>query len=126
MKSPINIVVAAVLAFSAIAPTSAGAVTISKPVSVGSQTNGATEVAWRGRGFGRHYGGYGYRRHRGIGPGAVIGGIVAGALIAGAIRESRASGSDIDRCEAAYQSFDPRSGTYLGYDGARHVCPYLE
>jgi BA14K-like protein len=77
-------------------------------------------------GHGYRHGGYGYGRHRGIGAGAVIGGLVAGALIAGAIREGRAGGSDITRCEEAYQSFDPASGTYLGYDGERHVCPYLE
>jgi hypothetical protein len=29
------------------------------------------------------------------------------------------------RCEARYHSFDPASGTFLGYDGARHPCPYL-
>ncbi|MGB9173724.1 BA14K family protein [Bradyrhizobium sp.] len=22
-----------------------------------------------------------------------------------------------------YRSYDPRSGTYLGYDGFRHPCP---
>ncbi|MGZ3311613.1 MAG: BA14K family protein [Xanthobacteraceae bacterium] len=22
-----------------------------------------------------------------------------------------------------FKSYDPRSGTYLGYDGARHPCP---
>ena len=25
-------------------------------------------------------------------------------------------------CAARYRSFDPGSGTYLGYDGARHFC----
>jgi hypothetical protein len=25
-------------------------------------------------------------------------------------------------CNAKYRSFDPRSGTYLGYDGERHRC----
>ena len=25
-------------------------------------------------------------------------------------------------CESRYRSFDPRSGTFLGYDGRRHVC----
>lgn len=25
-------------------------------------------------------------------------------------------------CDARYRSFDPRSGTYLGYDGHRHFC----
>ena len=25
-------------------------------------------------------------------------------------------------CAARYRSFDPASGTYLGFDGLRHVC----
>lgn len=25
-------------------------------------------------------------------------------------------------CEARYRSFDPRSGTFMGYDGRRHFC----
>jgi hypothetical protein len=25
-------------------------------------------------------------------------------------------------CARKYQSFDPRSGTYLGFDGYRHIC----
>jgi hypothetical protein len=26
-------------------------------------------------------------------------------------------------CARRYRSYDPRSGTYLGYDGLRHPCP---
>jgi hypothetical protein len=26
-------------------------------------------------------------------------------------------------CMQTYRSYDPRSGTYLGYDGMRHPCP---
>lgn len=29
------------------------------------------------------------------------------------------------RCSARFRSFDPDSGTYMGYDGHRHRCPYL-
>lgn len=29
------------------------------------------------------------------------------------------------RCEATFRSFDPSSGTYVGYDGVRRMCPYL-
>ena len=28
----------------------------------------------------------------------------------------------ISSCASRYRSFDPRSGTYLGYDGYRHYC----
>jgi hypothetical protein len=26
-------------------------------------------------------------------------------------------------CSLKYRSYDPESGTYLGYDGRRHPCP---
>jgi hypothetical protein len=32
-------------------------------------------------------------------------------------------GSDDQYCMQRYQSYDPDSGTYLGYDGERHPCP---
>jgi hypothetical protein len=35
-----------------------------------------------------------------------------------------AAGNDaVAYCESRYQSYDPGSGTYLGYDGLRHPCP---
>lgn len=84
------------------------------------------EIAYRGgHGQGGSHGYYGHHRHGFRGAG-IVGGIIAGALIAGAIRESRAGSSDIERCESAYRSFDADTGTYMGYDGERHVCPYLE
>ena len=33
------------------------------------------------------------------------------------------SGVDPSYCAQRYQSYDPTSGTYLGYDGLRHPCP---
>jgi len=35
------------------------------------------------------------------------------------------SGDAVARCEARYRSFDRRTGTFLGYDGKRRLCPYL-
>jgi hypothetical protein len=32
------------------------------------------------------------------------------------------SGVDPSYCAQRYQSYDPASGTYLGYDGVRHPC----
>ena len=32
-------------------------------------------------------------------------------------------GGDAAYCAQTYQSYDPASGTYLGYDGQRHPCP---
>lgn len=36
-----------------------------------------------------------------------------------------ADGDEIQRCRERYRSFDEATGTFLGYDGERHVCPYL-
>ena len=30
---------------------------------------------------------------------------------------------DDQYCAQRFRSYDPASGTYLGYDGARHPCP---
>lgn len=81
---------------------------------------------YRGRGYGRGYYGGGYRR-RGIGSGALIGGLAAGALIGGAIASQAPApnygGNATAYCQQRFKSFDPASGTYLGYDGKRHPCP---
>jgi hypothetical protein len=33
------------------------------------------------------------------------------------------NGGDASYCASRYRSYDPATGTYLGYDGARHPCP---
>ena len=86
-------------------------------------------------------GGGGWRGGPGIGAG-----IVAGALLGGAIAANRpyygdsyyapgpyyAPGyapapvygdQDDSYCAQRYRSYDPGSGTFLGYDGLRHPCP---
>ena len=94
-----------------------------------------TPVYWRGRGWGG----------RGWGWGGVGAGIAAGALIGGAIAANSypygygygpgyypapgyvvapAPGGDaVAYCMQRYRSYDPRSGTYLNYDGNRYPCP---
>ncbi|MGE3149957.1 MAG: BA14K family protein [Pseudorhodoplanes sp.] len=76
-----------------------------------------------------HRGGHYYRGHRrGYDPGAAVAagiiGLAAGAIIAGATAPQPAPGGQawIDYCFSKYRSFDPASGTYLGYDGLRHYC----
>ena len=56
---------------------------------------------------------------------AVVGaGLAAGAVIGGAIANSQARANDaVAYCSQRYRSYDPASGTYLGYDGNRHPCP---
>lgn len=82
----------------------------------------AAQVQYRYRGYNR-----GYRR--GFDPGAAVAlGIIS--LATGIIANSQLApapyvvgGPDwIDYCASRYRSFDPRSGTYLGYDGYRHYC----
>ncbi len=73
---------------------------------------------------GPHYRhGWQHRRHYGSGA-AVLGGLAAGAVIGGAIANSQAQANDaVAYCSQRYRSYDPASGTYLGYDGNRHPCP---
>ena len=94
------------------------------------------DAQWRGRHYHHHHrGGWG-------GGGAVLGGLAAGALIGGALAASRPSyydygpgyyygppvyaappGDEVAYCMSRFKSYDPASGTYLGYDGYRHPCP---
>jgi hypothetical protein len=32
-------------------------------------------------------------------------------------------GDSVGYCQQRFRSYDPASGTYLGYDGLRHACP---
>jgi hypothetical protein len=34
-----------------------------------------------------------------------------------------AGGSQVGYCQQRFRSYDPSSGTYLGFDGLRHPCP---
>jgi hypothetical protein len=75
-----------------------------------------------------HHGGH----HHG-GGGAAIAGFAAGALLGGALAAQRPyyyggpyayEGGDAEQyCLSRFRSYDPASGTYLGYDGYRHPCP---
>jgi hypothetical protein len=77
-----------------------------------------------------------YRRGNGVGAG--LAGLAAGAIIGGAIASAQqpayaappppyavAPGGNEEwmaYCSQRYRSFDPASGTFLGYDGQRHMC----
>lgn len=96
------------------------------------------DAQWRRNGgyyggyYGGYNGGYGYRRYnRGYNNGgALLGGLAAGAIIGGALTAqpryygSRGyGGRAVAYCMRRFKSYDPGSGTYLGYDGYRHPCP---
>ncbi|MDB5649602.1 MAG: hypothetical protein JWL62_1122 [Hyphomicrobiales bacterium] len=95
-----------------------------------SSQMGVTDVQYR-----RYNRGYGYRRYdNGAAIGAGIAGLAAGAIIGGAIANSQqptyyeggqgiVGGDEESYCMQRFRSYDPRSGTYLGYDGMRHSCP---
>jgi hypothetical protein len=83
-----------------------------------------------------------HRHHHGGAAAAGIAGFAAGALLGGALASrpyygygpryypAPAYGSSVvveddsvAYCQSRYRSYDPASGTYLGYDGVRHPCP---
>jgi hypothetical protein len=75
---------------------------------------------------------YYYRRDRGSAAAAGIAGLAAGALIGGAIASQQAQAAPtyvvpdqnaVAYCAQRYRSYDPASGTYVGYDGVRRSCP---
>lgn len=68
-----------------------------------------------GYGYGYPYGYYGYGSGLGFGL----------ALSAPYYASSRyyADGDAVAYCMSRFQSYDPASGTYLGFDGLRHPCP---
>lgn len=48
--------------------------------------------------------------------------LLTGILATATVGAARAD--DIDAyCASRFRSYDPESGTYLGYDGLRHPCP---
>ena len=68
---------------------------------------------------------YPYHRHDypvGVGVAAGILGFAAGAAIAGSAARDSDYREHVAACLDAYRSYDPRTDTYLGYDGYRHRC----
>ena len=90
-----------------------------------------------------------WRRHR-YGYGGVGAGFIAGAIIGGALAApyygygygpgyyyapppppppgygapaAPVAGDAVAYCMQRFRSYDPNSGTYLGFDGQRHPCP---
>jgi len=103
----------------------------SAPVSAQALRSGAAAFANRDalveqvqyrRGYYRDY-------RRGYDPGAAaalgIIGLAAGAIAGAALAPAPYVVGDpnwVAYCASRYRSFDPESGTYLGFDGLRHYC----
>jgi BA14K-like protein len=86
-----------------------------------------------GYGYDDGYGYYDNYQRDDFWPGRVAGDIVGGAIgAADAIatapfralngNPSYAMGPDVSYCAQRYRSYDPASGTFMGYDGRRHPC----
>lgn len=110
-----------------------GSRAISGPRSFNRAVMGGSRVAAGARWSGRH----GHRHHhrRYVYPG-LIGGAIIGSSLAwpyydpyyydyydAPVIESGASADEVAYCMRRFKSYDPRTGTYLGYDGLRHPCP---
>lgn len=119
----------------------------SRPAFAGrpvAQLGGGRPVAQINRGWnghrhwrGRHWRGYGY----GFGAGLALGALGSSYYYSDPYyydtyayspdtyvygddyAATPASDSDVAYCSQRYKSYDPASGTYLGYDGQRHPCP---
>lgn len=119
----------------ALAVTPASAMPFAAPLGAAAVDAGAPVVNVQY--YGHRHGGYrgGYRRNNvggAIAAGAaigIIGGIIASQAQpryyepAPVYRAPVYGGSPDDAyCFSKYKSYDPESGTYLGYDGYRHPC----
>jgi hypothetical protein len=78
---------------------------------VGGALAAATSPLWA-PGYYDYYQGYGYQPY----------GYTYDYMPAPAVTVAPGGGG-VGWCEAHYHSYDPASGTYLGYDGMRHSCP---
>ena len=76
---------------------------------------------WRPR---RGHRDWGHRHYDNFGGAAAAGifGFAAGAIVGSALSGGGYGSSYHGACARKYRSYDPASGTYLGYDGYRHRC----
>jgi hypothetical protein len=128
-KTVLALTAAAAIGAAAIIPPaqamSANGASLGAAATAVAPGSGVEQVRWRGR----------WHHHRGWGPGAAIGagilGLAAGAAIASSAPPPPVyyyggapyGGDAVAYCMQRCRSYDPASGTYLGYDGYRHPCP---
>jgi hypothetical protein len=109
---------------------------------VGPVARGPVAGNWSGANW---HGGWRHRGRGGFWPGLAAGAVVGSALAANAYYDPYyynnygyyddgyyddstvavvpGGGDDAAYCAQRFRSYDPASGTYLGYDGQRHPCP---
>jgi hypothetical protein len=66
---------------------------------------------------------YGYGGYRGYDSGYAYGPSYGPGDDEGYVAVSPAGGGEFAYCQQRFRSYDPASGTYLGFDGMRHPCP---
>jgi hypothetical protein len=129
-KRMLNMSVAALLATGVVAAPNVGAAApLADALAITKATDSRVETVRWGRGFGWGVG-------AGLLGGAIVGGALASPYYYGDYSEPyyyppAAYGpgyyptlsSDASYCASRYRSYDPATGTYLGYDGLRHSCP---
>jgi BA14K-like protein len=83
---------------------------------IGGAVAAATSPYWApgyyDYGAGYPYGPYGYNTYYAPPPAVAV---APGPVVA--------QGGDAAWCEAHYRSYNPSTGTFLGYDGQNHPCP---
>ena len=117
-------------------------------VGGGGWNHGGGGGGWNHGGGGWNHGG---RGGGGFFPGAIAGAVIGGAIAANSnayyggggyygpgygyydqpdyydqgpvVAVSPDDGDSVGYCSQRFRSYDPASGTYLGYDGLRHPCP---
>ncbi len=133
-KRMLNMSVAAVLAAGVVAACNvASAAPFADPLAIRKATATDVVTVW-GRGFGWGFG-------AGFLGGAIIGGALAAPYYYGppsyyygapyyppaaygpGYYPTPGYGGDAAYCASRYRSYDPATGTFLGYDGLRHPCP---
>lgn len=126
-KRMLNISVAAALAAGvATASNVASATPFADALAIRKAAGTDVEKVW-GRGFGFGFG-------AGFLGGAIVGGALAarpyyygpyyyGPPVVYEPGYAPAPAGDAAACARRYRSYDPATGTFLGYDGARHPCP---
>ena len=89
-------------------------------VIIAGSTATLPSVAYAQHHHGGHGGGWGWGGFAaGAAAGAILGGMAAAPYYGGGYYE----GDAVRYCMQRFRSYDPGSGTYLGYDGYRHPCP---
>jgi hypothetical protein len=84
---------------------------------IGGAVAAATSPFWAS-GYYDYYGGYpyspyGYNTYYAPPPAVAV---APGTVVA-------QGGGDVAWCQARYRSYNPSTGTFLGYDGQNHPCP---